>query len=169
MVWSSADPRTPRISIETARQTAVERDAMTGEITVALKRWTEGGYGHAVVFGPELITRWRTQDKLVEGSDTYEIPAGGWTRVETIENVLGVVPVVPLVNRPRLLSPNGETELSDIIGLTDAASKIVTDMLVTSEYAAAPRRWVTGMDIGTRPAGARQSRACSGWLALMRV
>jgi hypothetical protein len=60
MVWSSIDPRTPRISIETARQTAVERDAMTGEITVALKRWTEDGYGHAVVFRPELITRWRS-------------------------------------------------------------------------------------------------------------
>ncbi len=60
MVWASVDPRTPRISIETARQTAVERDAMTGEITVALKRWTEGGYGHAVVFGPELITRCRS-------------------------------------------------------------------------------------------------------------
>jgi hypothetical protein len=155
MVWSSPDPRTPRISIETARQTAVERDAMTGEITTALKRWTEGGYGHAVVFGPEQITRWRTQDRLVEGSDTYEIPAGGWTRVETIENVLGIVPVVPLVNRPRLLTPNGETELSDIIGLTDAASKIVTDMLVTSEYAAAPRRWVTGMDIPNPQVGDR--------------
>jgi hypothetical protein len=147
MVWASADPRTPRISIETARQTAVERDAMTGEITTALKRWTEGGYGHAVVFGPEQITRWRTQDRLVEGSDTYEIPAAGWTQVETIENVLGVVPVVPLVNRPRLLTPNGETELSDIIGLTDAVSKVCTDLLVTSEYAAAPRRWITGMDL----------------------
>jgi hypothetical protein len=51
-----------------------------------------------------------------------------------------------LVNRPRLLSPNGETELSDIIPLTDAVSKVCTDMLVTSEYAAAPRRWITGMD-----------------------
>ena len=38
MVWSSIDPRTPRISIQTARQSAVERDAMTGEITTALKR-----------------------------------------------------------------------------------------------------------------------------------
>lgn len=54
---------------------------------------------------------------------------------------------MPLVNRLRPLSPNGETELNDIIGLTDAVSKVATDLLVTSEYAAAPRRWITGMDL----------------------
>jgi hypothetical protein len=131
---------------------------MTGEIHTAPKRWTEDGYARAVVFGPDEITRWRTQNQFVEGSETYEIPLAGWTRVETIENVLGIVPVVPLVNRPRLLSPNGETELSDIIGLTDAASKMVTDMLVTSEYAAAPRRWVTGMDV---PSQDREERVAA--------
>ena len=59
---------------------------MTGEITTALKRWREGGHLHAVVFGTEQITRWRTQDKVVDGSDTYEVPTGGWTQVETIDN-----------------------------------------------------------------------------------
>ena len=147
VVWASADPRTPRITVESARQMMVERDPMTGEITTALKRWTEG-YGYAVVYGSDEITRWRTEQKVVEGSDTYEVPTGGWRQVESIDNPLGVVPVAALVNRPRLLSPMGETELSDIIPLTDAASKVMTDLLVTSEYAAAPRRWITGMDVG---------------------
>ena len=128
---------------------------MTGEITTALKRWSESGHGHAVVFGPEQITRWRTQNRIVEDSDTYEVPTGGWTQVEAIANPLGVVPVVPLGNRPRLLSPNGETELSDIIPLTDAVSKVCTDMLVTSKHAAAPRRWITGMDVANQDEGER--------------
>ncbi len=148
VVWASLDPATPRITVESARQMTVERDPMTGQITTALKRWTEAGYGYAVLYGPQEITRWRTESRVVEGSDTFEIPTGGYTRVETIENPLGQTPVVALVNRPRLLSPNGESELSDIIPLTDAAGKIMTDLLVTSEYAAAPRRWITGMDLG---------------------
>lgn len=148
VVWASADPRTPRITVESSRQMTVERDPMTGAITVALKRWTEGGYGHAVVYGPEQITRWRTEQQVVAGSDTFDLPTGGYTQVESIDNPLGVVPVVALVNRPRLLVPGGETELADIIPITDAASKVMTDLLVTSEYAAAPRRWITGMDVG---------------------
>lgn len=148
VVWAGNDPRTPRITVESARQMTVQRDPMTGEITVALKRWVEGGYGHAVVYAPDQIERYRTAQQVVEGSDTYDVPTGGYTRVETIDNPLGVVPVAGLVNRPRLLTPDGETELSDIIPITDAASKVMTDMLVTSEYSAAPRRWITGMDSG---------------------
>ena len=159
VVWAGADPRTPRITVESARQMTVERSALTGEITLALKRWHEGGYGHAVVYGPDEITRWRTQDRVVEGSDTYEIPAGGWTRVETVDNPLGQVPVACLVNRPRLLTPDGETELTDIIPITDAVSKVMTDLLVSSEYAAAPRRWITGIDTGGSDAEAERTGA----------
>ncbi len=155
VVWAGPDPATPRITVESARQMTVERSPLTGEITTALKRWNEDGYGHAVVYRADEITRWRTEQRIVEGSDTYEIPTGGWTRVETIPNPLGVVPVAALVNRPRLLKPNGETELSDIIPLTDAASKVMTDLLVTSEYCAAPRRWITGMDMPSDAAADR--------------
>lgn len=69
------------------------------------------------------------------------------------------MPVAALVNRPRLLVPNGESELSDIIPLTDAVSKCLTDLLVTSEYAAAPRRWITGMDTGGGEPGAERTAA----------
>lgn len=155
VVWAGADPRTPRITVESGRQMAVERSPMTGEITVAVKRWTEGGYGYAVVYGPDEITRWRTEQHVVAGSDTYDLPTGGYRRVDTIANPLGQVPVCALTNRPRLLIPDGESELTDVIPLTDAAAKIMTDMLVTSEYAAAPRRWITGMDLPTDAAAER--------------
>lgn len=148
LVWASPDARTPRITVESCRQLTVERDVMTGAVTAALKRWTADGYGHAVVYGPDVITRWRTEQYVVTGSTTYDVPTGGYTQVESIDNPLGVVPVVALVNRPRMLTPNGESEMTDVLGLTDAVSKIATDMLVTSEFAAAPRRWMTGVDLG---------------------
>ncbi|MCW2608724.1 MAG: hypothetical protein JWO60_3417 [Frankiales bacterium] len=155
VVWASVDKRTPRITVESARQMTVERSPMTGQITSALKRWHEAGYGHAVVYRADEITRWRTEQAVVEGSETYEIPTGGWRKVETLDNPLGQVPVAALVNRPRLLHPDGETELSDVIPLTDAVSKVLTDLLVTSEFSSAPRRWVTGMDISGGTSGDR--------------
>ncbi len=166
VVWASADPNTPRITVESARQMTVKRSPLSGEITAGFKRWTEDGYGHVVVYGPDEITRWRTENKVVEGSETFDIPAGGYIRVETVDNPLGAVPIVALVNRPRLLSPNGETELSDIIGLTDAVSKVCTDMLVTSEYAAAPRRWITGYHLGDTQEDAHEAvRNLNKWYA----
>jgi hypothetical protein len=58
---------------------------------------------------------------------------------------LGMVPVVPFVNRPRILRPNGVSEFHDVIPIVDAAIKAATDMMVSAEYHAMPRRWVFGM------------------------
>jgi len=65
------------------------------------------------------------------------------------EHGLGIVPVVPLVNRPRTSHRSsgnceGWSELEAIIPLSDAACKAATDMMVTAEYHAMPRRAVIG-------------------------
>lgn len=75
-------------------------------------------------------------------------PVGLWEVLDRRPNPLGV-PVVSLVNRRRLLAPDGESELADVIPLADALNKVVTDMLVSSEYAAMPRRWATGVELPT--------------------
>jgi len=51
---------------------------------------------------------------------------------------------VPIVNRPRLGRPGGKSELSAIIPLSNAANKIATDMMVSAEFHAMPRRWALG-------------------------
>ncbi len=157
VVWASRDPKTPRITVESPRQMRVERDPMTGDVTAALKRWTETGSAHAVVYRPDVITRWTSTTPIVDGSATVDLPAESFTAVESIDNPLGQVPVVALVNRPRLLTPDGESEMTDIIQLTDAVSKIVTDMMISSEYAAAPRRWITGYNLGETAEEANQT------------
>ena len=75
------------------------------------------------------------------------MPSTGWTVTETIPNPLGVVPVVPVVNRGRLLDVDGVSEMADILDLADALNKINSDMLVTSEFYARPRRWATGLEV----------------------
>jgi len=43
------------------------------------------------------------------------VPVDGWlTRGEVVPNPLGVVPVVPLVNRSRLLDVDGESEIGGL-------------------------------------------------------
>lgn len=79
-------------------------------------------------------------------------PADSWEPRETpgepwpLPNPMGVVPVVPIVNRPRLLGP-GESEIRKVIPLQDAINKQVADMMVASEFTAFRQRYVTGMDI----------------------
>uniref|UniRef100_UPI0004CDCD96 phage portal protein n=1 Tax=Streptomyces sp. NRRL S-1896 TaxID=1463893 RepID=UPI0004CDCD96 len=63
---------------------------------------------------------------------------------ERDDHGIGEVMVEVLANRPRLKSPNGTSELADVIPLSDAACKIATDMMVSAEYHATPRRVAFG-------------------------
>jgi hypothetical protein len=56
------------------------------------------------------------------------------------------VPVVPLVNRPRLLKP-GASEIKKVIPVQDAVNKLVADMMVASEFQAFRQRWATGLEL----------------------
>jgi hypothetical protein len=153
LVWAD-EAGAPRITVESARQVYVQHAPGSRRRVAALKRWQEDGRGHAVVFTPREVVRLRTATELPVDTVTLDVPAGLWETVEVLPNALGVVPVVPLVNRRRLLSPDGASELVEVMGLIDALSKVVTDMLVSSEYAAMPRRYVTGIDLPTDEAGA---------------
>lgn len=142
IVW--AGPAGPRVTVESARQVAVEHDPATREVTAAVKRWAANGKGYAVVYEPERITRYTSAGNVVEAG---AIPATGWAVTEVIPNPLGRVPVVPLVNRGRLLDVDGVSEMADVLDLADALNKVMSDAMVTSEFYARPRRWVTGLEI----------------------
>jgi hypothetical protein len=59
-----------------------------------------------------------------------------------------------------LSRPFGESEIADMIPLADAVNKLATDMMVTSEYHAMPRRWATGIEVppSDRAAGTASTR-----------
>lgn len=149
IVW--AGPTGPRVTVESAQQVAVEHDPATRQVVAAVKRWSANNKGHAVVYEPDVIRRYTSVANVVEAGP---IPATGWTLTDSIDNPLGIVPVVPVVNRGRLLDVDGVSEMADVLDLADALNKIMADAMVTSEFYARPRRWVTGLEILEDEAGA---------------
>jgi hypothetical protein len=141
-VWTRPDG-SPSVSVESARQVAVARDPVTREVTHAAKRWVSGGRGYAVLYEPDVITKYISEGNVID----WAASSYGWNALESIDNPLGVVPVVPLVNRGRLLDVDGVSEMEPVLDLSDALTKLLTDLMVTSEMYARPRRWVTGLEI----------------------
>ena len=158
MVWGSeVDPLTPRITIESAHQVAVSRTPGSREIRAAVKRWTDGDDDYASLYLRDEILR------FVKPSVRAGV-VSKWALQDRLDNPLGAVPVVPLINRPRLLKLDGESELTDVIPLADAVNKLATDMIVASEFHAMPRRWATGIQIPTGPDRERlQADAADYW------
>lgn len=131
-VWQGAHG--PLVTVESARQVSVSTDPATGAVRAAVKRWTDGKEHFAVVYEPDKITKFRGKENAMK-------------TIETITNPLGEVPVVPIVNRARLLDFEGSSEMTDILDLTDGLAKIMSDAMVTSEHFARPRRWATGLEV----------------------
>ena len=143
IVWADRAGN-PVVTVESPRQVAVLRDPATRQVTAAMKRWIADGKGHAVLYEPDKITRLVSDANVV---DPAAMPSTGWSTTETIRNPLGVVPVVPIVNRGRLLDVDGVSEMADVLDLADALNKLVVDLMVTSEFYARPRRWATGLEV----------------------
>lgn len=139
--WSDTYGR-PLVTVESAHQMTALRDPGTRRLTHAIKRWETATTTEAVVYGPDVITRYRANQT---GATT-----AGFKVVDEIANPLGVVPVVRLLNSDRILD-EGVSEIDDMIPLVDALNKLLADMLVSSENAARPRRWATGIELEEIP------------------
>ncbi len=152
-VWT--DPRavhtlSVRIRQESPRNCTVTLDPTTGEPINGVRRWydRDAKRGRAVVFEPDRVTRMRTASEVV---DAAALPADGWEVVEVLPNALREVPITPLPNRPRSDMPLGESEVTDVLPLVDAVSKLCQDLVVVSEAHSRPRRWATGLEVVEEP------------------
>ena len=141
IVWADRFGR-PKVTVESAHQMACLRDPGTRTLTAAVKRWEDDKQTHAIVYGPDVITRYRANHT---GATT-----AGFKVVEELANPLGVVPVVRLLNSDRILD-EGVSEISDLMPLVDGLNKILTDLLVASEYTGRPRRYATGVELEETP------------------
>ena len=185
LVWPSADPALPRITPEHPEEVIVAHDpADTERRLAALKAWTADGVSYATLYLPDAVykyTRRGLQALPPQGGLWLPVTAGGdWVprRVDGEDwpapNPMGEVPVVPLVNRPRLLPPpyraardgrpawredtftgDGECEFAEIMSLQDGINKTLMDAFVASEFAAMPQRYVTGFSPERDPATGR--------------
>lgn len=153
IVWAD-DRGRASVTVESPLQVAVLRDPVTRQVTAGLKRWVDAdGFAGAALYLPDEVRLLRGNRVVnVETTSSWQVPVDGftstgWTVVETVRNPMGVVPVVPIVNRGRLTEIDGRSEMTDVLGLTDALNKLMEDAMVSSEYFARPRRWVTGLEI----------------------
>jgi hypothetical protein len=73
---------------------------------------------------------------------------GRWVEYERDDHQLGRVPVVMFLNRARTGSWSGASEMADVIPLTDAAARALTNLQLAGETHAVPQRWVLGMSKG---------------------
>lgn len=121
-----------------------DMDPLTGSVNRAVRTWTHRGKSHALVIDGDSITRWQC-DSPDLGS------AGQWSVVgkarENPWGADGIVPVVPFIRRMSTDDHEGTSVAADILDLTDAENKLMSDAMVTSESYARPRRWATGLEI----------------------
>ncbi len=145
IVWADRYGR-PNVTVESARQVSVLTDPGSRQIVAGLKRWEDqsANQTHAVLYLPDRILKLRAEQV---GAAT----ATGFTVVDEISNVLGVVPVVNLRNTDRILGDWGASEIDDLKPLVDGLNKSLADMMVTSEFVGRPRRWATGIELAEEP------------------
>jgi hypothetical protein len=130
------DDSDPIVTVESPFQVFAERDPRTRRVSAAVKRWQEGE-------GKDIVQRATLY--LPNSTESFTFDKEWRSSGDADEHGLGVVPVVPLVNRPRILRPDGLSEFQDVIPVADAANKMATDMMVSAEFHAMPRRWAVGM------------------------
>jgi hypothetical protein len=118
----------PLITVESPLEMIHETDARTRQLTAALRRPSPT---EATLYLPD-VTIWLSND------------GRNWTELDRDEHALGAVPVVPLVNRSRLKNRTGVSEMADVIDLTDAACRALTNAQVATEVLAVPQRYVLG-------------------------
>ncbi|MGW4728858.1 phage portal protein [Streptomyces shenzhenensis] len=132
------DEKTPIVTVESALDMFAEEDPRTRKLIAAVKRWCIGDgadrVDHAALYLPDATIWWVKKD-------------GEWTEDPDHprdDHKMGELPVELLANRPRLKGRGGVSELADVIPLSDAACKIATDMMISAEFHAMPRRVAFG-------------------------
>jgi hypothetical protein len=123
----------PIVTVESPFQVTAIRDPRTRRVVEAVKLWHDVN-----------LQAWAN---LYQPNRTVTLRADGahWAVTAVDEHNLGRCPVVPMVNRSRLLRPNGISEFHDVIPIVDAAIKLATDMMIAAEFHAIPRRWIFGV------------------------
>lgn len=140
-VWADEAGR-PTVTGDSPATMAHYRDPATGTVEWAVRRWETPTGERAAVYTADSVQLF--------ASRTKDTPSGSssWKKDRTVDNPLDAVPVVPFVRRLSLSDPpTGASAVSDVLDLSDAISKLLSDAMVTSEFYARPRRWATGLEI----------------------
>lgn len=139
-VGTGEDDGTPLVTVESPREMIAAFDPRTRAVSAALRLYGDTDENPdpqlATLYLPDR-TRW-----LAKGAD------GRWVEYDGDDHDLGVVPVVPLLNRRRVGRWTGVSELADIIPLTDAAARSLTNLQIAGETHSVPQKYALGVSKG---------------------
>ena len=107
-------------------------------------------YGEVQHPPSSLDTTYATHVTLYLPDETVWVESenGRWYEVDRDQHRLGRVPMVMHLNRRRSGSWRGESELSDIIPLTDSAARALTNLQFATEAHGVPQRYALGVSQG---------------------
>lgn len=133
------DDATPLVTVESPFELVHESDSRTRRVSAALRLYdvVNGQVQRGTLYLPDA-TVWLAWDS----------GRGWWVEADRDDHELGVVPVVPLVNRSRASNRAGVSEMKDVIPLTDAAARTLTNLQLAQETHSVPQRFVLGATAG---------------------
>lgn len=150
---NEADPSMPLVRVESPREMAAEVDVRR-EAMVAAARF----YGIDDTTGetPTSATLYLPDVTIWLGRS-----GGKWVEIDRDEHKMGAVPVVMHLNR-RMSGGDwvGQSEMIDILPMTDAAARSLTNMQFAQEAHGIPRVYMTGVAQGdfTNDAGGMKTK-----------
>lgn len=165
LVWATEEGA-PLITVESPLEAIVAHEpGSRRQRRAALKQWCDDdGRVYACVYLPDGLYKYRSKAKAATAGplaaeemrqpnfwEKYELTTEEWPlQLPTGE----AIPLVPLYNRPRTRrAGQGQSELASVIPLQDAVNKLLTDLLVASEFGAYRQRWATGLELETDAEG----------------
>lgn len=136
------DAEHPLMSVESPTQMSCLIDQRRRRMDAAFRQYrNESGDRVGTLFLPNKTIQ------VVAGRKGWELDkVGDDNGID--EHDLGRVPVVLFLNRRRLARWTGVSEMKDIIPLTDAAARALTNLQVALETHSVPQKWVLGMSRG---------------------
>lgn len=141
------DADTPLVTFESPLEVYADIDPRTRLVRSAIRIYGAGyPYQDSLMATQQVVTgRIERYATVYEPDRTsyYDLTAD-WKLLDRDEHNLGVVPIVPMVNRARLADWRGRSELDAILPLAWAANKLATDMMVAAEFIAVPLRGIFG-------------------------
>jgi hypothetical protein len=150
-------PDVPVIRVESPRHMIAEEDPRTRKVRHALRLYKADGSpsdDKATLYLPDST-------HFFGWSNGRWVPDG-----QPVEHNLGVVPVVPLVNRERLSDRKGKSEITpEIRSFTDAAARIMMDMQAAAELMAVPQRVLFGIDADSIAPNGTRAEVLDAYLA----
>lgn len=132
------DPAQPRITVESPRYMTCLVDNRRRQMQAALRLYVnvDTRRDSATLYTPDA-TIWLEREN-----------GGRWEESDRDEHSLGRVPVVMFLNRRRLGEWTGVSEMADVMPLTDAAARTLTNLQIAAETHSVPQKYVLGMSKG---------------------